>query len=426
MTPSAARRPAARRWRRPVALAVALGGILGASSAAPPGRAAIPAAADTALHDPDPGGAIETAPGPLIVPGRRVSPDTSRSRRVRAREYLALGRRLEEQGQWVSAVAAYRNAILFDTTLTGVAFRMGQILASLGDDPTAVEMYATEVARNPRDLTAARELGLALSRIGQHDLAIRQLEMLTRRAPSGDSMWTALGLGYLAAGRPAAAESALRRAIALPPPRAAEHRDLAAALAARGRPDAARASYRTALRQDPADPAAWLNLGNLERDAGRDGEALTAWREAERRDSSLAAAIAAQARLLARLGRRAEADSAYRRWVASAPGDLGARLEAVRHFVAEDQPAAALEIASDALERSPRSPDAHLLLGVALDASGRKREALAALRRAESLFGTDRGRARARQLIAALRASAPDSLRGHFAADSAAHAGDGP
>lgn len=399
-------------------MGAALAVVVSAAPAVPQRPTGAWVARDTSRHDPDP------SPAPLIVPGRPAAPDTSRERQRRAQEFIALGRRMEEEGHPVSAVSAYRNAILFDSTLTGVAFRMGQIFASLGDDETAVEMYATEVYRNPGDLSAAREFGLALSRVGQHDFAIRQLQRLTRRAPSGDSGWTALGLGYLAAGRAAAAESAMRRAIALPPPRASEHRDLGAALAARGKTEAARASYRQAIREDSSDANAWHNLGNLEQGAGRNLDALSAYREAERRDSSLTAAIGAQARLLGQLGRPAEAGEAFRRWVARGPRDLGARLEAVQHFVAEGQPETALYIAYDALGRSPRSPDAHLLLGVALDASGRKREALAALRRAEKLFGSDRGRGRARQLIAALRASAPDSLRAHFEADSASHAGE--
>lgn len=375
------------------------------------------AARDTALHDP-----AEPAPAPLLVPGRRAPGETPVTAHDRAREHLALARRLDAGGELISAVAAYRNAFLLDSTLTGAAFRAGQILASLGDDATAVQMFATEVARNPRDVAAAHAFGLALSRIGQHDLALRQLRTLTRRLPGADTAWTALGLAQLAAAQPAAAESSFRRALALPPPRAREHRDLGAALAARGRPDEARASYRRAIAGDLRDATPWLNLANLERESGREAEALTAYREAEARDSTLGAAIAGQARLLAAAGRPREAGAAYRRWVEAAPLDLGARLEAVNHFVAAGRADMALEIARDALRRDPRSGDAHVLYAVALDAAGDKRSALAALRRAERRFRSDAGRRRARQLIAALRASAPDSLAAHFAADSAAHA----
>ena len=385
-------------------------------SAAPAAPQRAPVHADTTLHDAEP------EPAPLIVPGRGGASDAEKSLRQRAQEFLELGRQMEKQGQPVSAVAAYRNAIQFDSTLTGVAFRMGQILASLGDDPTAVQMFATEVARNPRDLVAAREFGLALSRVGQHDLALRQLEMLTRRAPASDEAWSALGLGRLSAGRAASAESAMRRALALPPQRPVEHRDLGAALAAQGRAEEARASYRRAIQADPRDPSVWLNLGNLEKDAGRGEEALAAYREAEKRDSSFATAIAGQARLLGELGRTRESGAAFRRWVQRSPLDLGARLEAVQHFLTENRPDVAAEIARDALRRDPRSPDPHLLYGIALDALGRKRESLAELRRAEALFASEVGRQRARQLIERLRATAPDSLRAHFEADSAAHA----
>jgi tetratricopeptide (TPR) repeat protein len=381
-------------------------------SAAPAVPQRAPVHADSTLHDPEPSAA------PLIVPGRPLPAEGGKTRQQRAQEYLALGREMEQQGQPISAVAAYRNAIQFDTTLTGVALRIGQILASLGDDATAVQMFATEVSRNPGDRVAAREFGLALSRVGQHELALRQLEMLVRRTPNSDEAWSALGIGRLSAGRAASAESALRRAIALPPARAVEHRDLGAALAAQGKVEAARASYRRAIQQDGKDAAVWLNLGNLEREAGRKDDALAAYREAEKRDSSFSASIAAQARLLGDLGRTREAGEAFRRWVMRSPNDLGARLEAVEHFLSEGRTDVATEIARDAMRRDRRSPDAHLMLGVTLDVSGNKREALAELRRAERLFMTEAGRQRARGLIEKLRASAPDSLRELFTADS--------
>ena len=364
---------------------------------------------------------VETPQAPLLLPGR-VTPDSARTRAQRAREYVQLGAALEQDGRAVSAVAAYRNAYMLDSTITGAALRAGQILAALGDDPTAVNMFAIEVARNPRDPVAARELGLALSRVGEHAQALNQLERLVRRRPDDDECWSALGVARLAAGRPAGADSAFRRALAIPPERSREHRDLAAALAALGRTEEARAAYRRAIRMDPKDGTAWLNYGNLERDAGHLETALGYYREAEKRDSSLAAAIQGQARTLETLGRTREAGEAYRRWVTASPFDLGARLEAVNHFLSESRADIALAIARDALRIDARSADAHLLCGLSLEANGLTREALGELRRAESLYASETGKGRARDLIAKMRAAAPDSLRGMFEADSLRHA----
>jgi tetratricopeptide (TPR) repeat protein len=403
------------RWWFVIALAALGGARAHAQVPAPPPPPVllIPARPDSTI--------VETPEAPLLVPGR-VAPDSGRTRAQRAREYVALGEALEKEGRAIAAVAAYRNAFLLDSTITGPALRAGRILAALGDDPTAVNMFATEVARNPRDPVAARELGLALSRVGEHAHALDQLERLVRQRPDDDECWSALGVARLAAGRPAGADSAFRRALALPPERASEHRDLAAALAALGRADEARAGYRRAIKMDPHDATAWVDYGNLERDAGHLETALGHYREAEKRDSSLAAAIQGQARTLQTLGRAREAGEAYRRWVTASPFDLGARLEAVNHFLSEGRADIALAIARDALRIDARSPDAHLLCGVSLDATGHTREALGELRRAESLYASDTGKTRARELIAKLRAAAPDSLRGLFEADSARHA----
>src|SRR5262249_52780941 len=194
-----------------------------------------------------------------------------------------------------------------------------------------------------------------------------------------------------------------------------------ALLASEGREREARAEFQRAIAIDPKDAAVWVNLGNLERRAGHDEQALEAYRAAEARDSSQVLALQGQAQTLAALGHARAAEAAYRRWIARKPGDFGLQLEAIQYFVAEGRADMALETARGAVRIDPHSTDAYLMLGVALDASGDKRGALDALRRAEALATDEAGKARARQLIATLRAGAPDSLRTLFAADSVEH-----
>jgi hypothetical protein len=85
----------------------------------------------------------------------------------------------------------------------------------------------------------------------------------------------------------------------------------------------------------------------------------------------------------------------------------------------------ALELARGGVRHDPGSGGARLLLGMALEAQGRLREAALELRRAESLAGERQGRERARRLIDTLHAEASDSLRALFEADSAALAKEG-
>jgi tetratricopeptide (TPR) repeat protein len=363
----------------------------------------------------------ESEPAPFLKPGQPIAVDTTRTREARARAFLAIAEQMERRGQLSTALAAYHSAIALDTSLAGIAYRIGRIYVTLQDPGRAAPWFALELKRHPRNVEAGLELGTALAQLGRHADAIAGLEALTRRRPADDRAWSALGFAYHAAGRTREAESALRRALARPPARASEHRDRGAVLAASNREREARVEFQRAIARDPKDAAVWINLGNLERRAGRNAQALAAYGAAEARDSSLVLALQAQAQVLSGLGRVREAEATYRRWLEKSPGDFGARLEAIQFFVSEGRGDVALEFARGAVRIDPRSGDAHLMLGVALDAAGQKRGALMALRRAESLYADDPGRARAQKLVATLRAGAPDSLRALFAADSLEH-----
>jgi tetratricopeptide (TPR) repeat protein len=271
-------------------------------------------------------------------------------------------------------------------------------------------------------VAADRELGLALARLGDTTRAIERLERLTQARPREDENWRALGFAYSTAGRRQQAETVLRHAIALPPRRALEHRDLGVLLGALGKPDEARQEYRKALALDDREASVWFNLGNLEARAGRPEPALDAYRKAEARDSTAALAIQGQLAMLDELGRQEERGATFRRWLRLRPDDHNARLEAVRHFNAQLRPDIALEIARDGLRQNRGSPDARMILGIAYQFAGHTREALTELRRSQRQFGSSVGAARAEEMVATLRRSAPDSLRALFAADSVAAA----
>jgi tetratricopeptide (TPR) repeat protein len=216
----------------------------------------------------------------------------------------------------------------------------------------------------------------------------------------------------------------LRRAIKLSPRRAAEHRDLAVLLASLGREDEAREEYQKALAVDPNDASVWVNLANLERRAGNLERALELYREAEQRDSNFSLAVQGQIGVLTQLKRDTEAGNIYRRWLRLRPDDHNARLEAVRHFNEAGRGDIGLELARDGVRQNRRSGDAHMIMGIALQYRGQARAALAELRSAEKFFTEPGARARVQEMIATMRAAAPDSLRAMFAADSVAHAVD--
>ena len=363
----------------------------------------------------------ESPPAPLLVPGRVSLPDTARrSREALARQQYEKGLGLERDNAFAAAIISYRRAVVLDPTLAGPNYRMGLLFQRVGQVEEAVKCFAAEVENHPGDARAARELGLGLAQLNEHPRAIAQLELLTRRLPGDGACWRALGYAYMRAGRPRDAETALRRAIALPPRSALAHRDLGYVLAATGRESEARSEYRRAIALDPKETGAWVNLANLDRAKGDLAQALAGFREAAKQDSGLAVAAKGEAQVLVDLKRFQEAGVAYRRLLALDPGDLDARFAATALYESLGRQDIALELARGGVRHDRGSGSARLLLGMALEAQGRLREAALELRRAESLARDRESRERARRLIATLNLEAPDSLRALFEADSAA------
>jgi tetratricopeptide (TPR) repeat protein len=348
-------------------------------------------------------------------------PDTARlSLAERARQQYEKGLRLERINAFAAAIICYRRAVALEPALAGPNYRMGMLFQNVDQIEEAVKAFAAEVEYHPDDAVAARELGLGLAQLGVHARAIAQLESLTRRFPGDGANWRALGYAYMRGDRSRDAETALRRAIALPPQSALEHRDLGYVLAATGREDEARAEYRRAIALDPKETGAWVNVANLDRSKGDLEQALAGFREATKRDSGLAVAAKGEAQVLGDLKRFQEAGAAYRRLLALDPADLDARLAAVRLHEALGRADVALEVARDGVRHDRGSGEAWLIMGMALEAQGRLREAALELRRAESLVRDREGRERVRRLIATLNAEAPDSLRALFEAESVA------
>jgi tetratricopeptide (TPR) repeat protein len=366
---------------------------------------------------------VETEPAPLLVPGRPSPADTAvRSRAQRARDYVAAGRSLERDRSPAAAIAAYRNAVMLDPKVPDAYARLGALFLEAGELEEARQCFVAELTNHPGNTEAGRSLGLVLARTGDHEHAIQQLRLLTRRDPGDAASWEALGFAYVAARRPKDAEAALRRALRLTPNSASAWRDLGAVLGAQGRTAEAREAYRRAAQRAPRDPSIPFNLGNLERRVGRLEPALEAYRRAESVDSTFTIAIQGQIQVLDEQRRTAEAGAAYRRLLRVRPDDHATRLEAVRLFGGLGRHDIAMEIARDGVRAAPRSPDAHVILGLAHGASGRTREALEEMRLGQTLYRSPDERARIDSLVAALRAGAPDSLRALFAADSVARA----
>ena len=365
---------------------------------------------------------VGSAPAPLLIPGRASPTDLlRRTPEQLAREQYALGREFERVDQPAGAIAAYRNAIRLQPSLPEAHFRMGRLFTAVAQHQAAVREYEAELVHQPGHRDAERALALERAQLGDTTSAIAGLERLTGSDPADQASWQALGFAYSTAGRVVEGERALRRALALDLSDADAWRDLGTVLAAQKRDREAREAYRRAAGLAPRDAAVWVNLGNLERRMGRSNAALDAYREAIRRDSSLAFAWRGRIAVLDGLGRPLEAAKTFRAWLARGPKDNDLRIETIARYAALGRTDVALVLAREGVRLAPKSGEAHLALGIALRGANGARASLPELRRAQSLFGSPDQRARVGALIAAMRARAPDSLRGLFAADSASH-----
>jgi tetratricopeptide (TPR) repeat protein len=362
---------------------------------------------------------------PLLIPGQSPPPDTSvRSRNFgrTAQERYAMGRELERQGHDAAAIAAYQSAVRMDPRLPEANYRMGRLFSNVAQHKLAARLYEAELRIQPDHVGAGRWLGLELAQLGDTAQALAQLRSMVLRRPDDEPTIQALGFALATAGRPEEAERTLRHALVLDPHDGDAWRDLGVVRAAMGNDAGAREAYAQAVKYSPKkDPSVLVDLGNLERRARRYDAALAAYRGALERDSSEALGWRGQVAVYEDMGQPEEAGRAYRAWLARNPSDHALRMQAMEHFDAIGRKDIALELAREGVRLRPKSPEAHLALGMALHESGDDRAALPQLRRAEDLFVRAESSARVGALIKAMRARSPDSLRAFFAADSIAN-----
>ena len=136
----------------------------------------VPAGPDTLPPDSE--------PAPFLVPGRPVRVDSTRTREARARTYFTLAQELEKRGELTTALAAYNSALVLDTTLTGVAFRMGRIYQRLGDPAGAARAFAFEMKRDPKNVEAAIERELQQQLFQSEDAKEGLSAYVEKRKPS--------------------------------------------------------------------------------------------------------------------------------------------------------------------------------------------------------------------------------------------------
>jgi len=262
------------------------------------------------------------------------------------------------------------------------AYRHGhaRLAETLWDRAAALDVAAPVIAAERAEALADRAQHLVAA--GRGPEAAEACRRLLAVAPSAAVPVARAAHLLLAAGPPAEAEAAFRRARTL---RGAADLEigLSLALAAQGRPAEALEVARAAHAADPADADIAAHYGHLLNAAGRAQrpEAERVFRAALARQPGSGMALYGLAVVLADRGDRAQAMTMAQRAMARLPGHADSLALLARLALAGGEGPRAERLFRRLQRDFPDRGDAWLGLADALDAQGRRGEAVGALRR---------------------------------------------
>ncbi|MCE9566787.1 MAG: tetratricopeptide repeat protein [Planctomycetes bacterium] len=182
--------------------------------------------------------------------------------------------------------------------------------------------------------------------------------------------WNNLGVTLRAAGDLPGNIAACREAIRLDPRYAPAHTNLGCVLQERGDLVEAIAACREATRLDPKSAKAYYNLGNALKESHDLHGAVAAYRNAVRLDATLAVAHANLGLTLEDLHDLDGALTALQKARSLDAGNAIMHTNLAVLYTMRRTPDKAIESAREAIRLSPRHPNAHAALGIALCHSG--------------------------------------------------------
>ncbi len=225
--------------------------------------------------------------------------------------------------------------------VAGLAFLTWTRVATLGDP---VRMWRDEMARNPRSSLPPLQLGLILGGRGEDAEALALLEKVCAEGTTDPEAYRTAGRLHLKAGNVEKARLALEKARNLDPEDEETHLLLAHMHLAAGEPQIAIDAYKKALAVNPANAATRNDLAALFLQAGRTDDGLAEVREAIRLD----------------------------------PGNASYRTNLALALINTNRMDEAVDLLRSLLQTQPKLAQAHHYLGIALQARGDTKGAIAA------------------------------------------------
>lgn len=287
------------------------------------------------------------------------------------------------QGELEKAEAAYKKAIAVDEQAFLPRLDLADLyLSALWKPRDAVDAYRAVLRMNPDHPGGHYGLGVALMATGQADEAMTALNNALALAPDNPLSSLALGRLHYSRGEFGKAVDSFNRALEARPDFAIVRIDRGDALAAMGDVNAAVADYEAAAKAAPKLSIAHFKLGSIYQLLQRPDDAETAYLKAIETDPANARALNNLAWLAAE--RKERLDDALRwaiRAIELAPDEVAFQdtLGWVRRARGElDEAAKVFEAAAANSDLA----DIPYRLGIVYSEQGRKREAVAAFKKA--------------------------------------------
>jgi Flp pilus assembly protein TadD len=322
-------------------------------------------------------------------------------------QFVAEGSQALQRGDNLAAEHAFREALDLDPKSVPILNNLAIAVARQQRETEAISLYEKALHLKPGDSVTRRNLGVAYFRARQYQPALPLLESSAKEAPSFQAFELAgldafaldryelaahyleaahhaqpndletldmLGKAYLRTKNYSGIREVFRQIMVLNPDSAAAHAMMAMAYDKLYREDDAIREFEAARAADPTYPGIHTGLGVIYwRNDHLDG-AEREFREELSRYPQDPIANCILGRILRRREQPAEAVTYLKAALAANPSYRDALLELGQCWIRLDEADSALEPLRKAVALAPDDPQAHFILGTALNKSGNPEE----------------------------------------------------
>jgi tetratricopeptide (TPR) repeat protein len=292
--------------------------------------------------------------------------------------HMNLAAALHAGGDLAGAEAAYRALLKLKPKLAEAHQGLGTVLKDAGRPGDAEAVERAGLALNPANpnLRAALEhnIGVSIGMQKRTDEALKHFERARTLAPHLSIVDYSRANALQGAGRFEEALASYRKAIASNPLDINAHRDFNQLLYRMNRDDEFLKSYDAAAQRAPNAAALPLTKAQTLLHAGREAEALEAFERARAIEPGNAAVLDGLGIAAGRLKDFGRAVAAHEQVIAQAPADVNAWVNFATTLLQAGDAPRALQMAQEAVARSPRDQGALAVLSIALRTLGDERD----------------------------------------------------